>query len=145
MVCLRVKACSIQNKVTGCPLVMLRMLILQIGSFLHRELSLEINQGKTMICDVMYGVEYLGAYIKPWRTYVANKTMCRVNKSLNKLENELPHISPNHLRSSLSSVMGIMRHHRSWNLRNSMLSKCLKAFYEYGSFNEELTKFEIYS
>ncbi len=122
---------------------LLRMLIPQIRSFLHNEMSLEINQGKTMICDVMYGVEYLGAYIKPWRTYVANKTMCRVNKSLNKLESDLSHVTTEHLRSSLSSVMGIMRHHRSWNLRNRMLSNRLNVFYKYGSFNEELTKFEV--
>ena len=47
--------------------------------FLRDELGLTLHEGKTVICNVRYGVEYLGAYLKPWRRYVSprNAFWCR--------------------------------------------------------------------
>ena len=50
----------------------LNNLIPEISSFLKEELGLKVHPYKTRIFDVYHGVEFLGAYIKPFRTYTSS-------------------------------------------------------------------------
>jgi len=116
-------------------------LVPQIKEFLSSHLGLELHEGKTMICNVYHGVSFLGAFIKPRRSYVSRSTLKRMNGKIGLLEETL--VSPDavHLRSSLSSMMGLMRQHSSFNLRSNYVHTRLAPFLQYGSFDKGLTKF----
>lgn len=132
----------------------LKSLIPKVRTFLDSELGLMLHEGKTQICNVMYGVSYLGAYLKPWRTYVSHQTLRRIDKKIKTLQRTLPvapsregnyrHVDGEHLRSSLSSILGLMRHHASWHLREKYISEKLHPFERYGFFDRERTKFIPY-
>lgn len=139
--------------VVSCDREWLHALIPQIRKFLHDELGLMLHEGKTMICHANYGVEYIGTYLKPWRSYVASKTLRHMEKRLAQLEHTLPDAASGrklsarqceHLRSSLSSILGLMRHHASWHLRGLIISEKLHPFERYGFFDHERTKFIPY-
>ena len=76
--------------VVSCDREWLRGLIPQVRRFLLDGLGLQLHEGKTMICNARYGVEYLGAYLKPWRTYIGSKTLRHMEKKIWLLEHSLP-------------------------------------------------------
>ena len=88
-----------------------------LARFLHDRLGLTVNQGKTRLCDVRQGVEFLGAYLKPRRRYVSNTT-------LGRMERKIPGMAllqnPEQLRSRLNSLLGLLSHYRSYSLRRQL-------------------------
>ena len=58
--------------------VWLRSLIPQVRDFLKNELELDLQEGKTVICDVKNGVEYLGHFLKNGRRRVSHATWDRM-------------------------------------------------------------------
>ena len=46
----------------------------RICEFLADELGLQLHMGKLHVRDVRHGVEFLGAFVKPYRDYISNKT-----------------------------------------------------------------------
>lgn len=60
----------------------LRSLITDVETFLRSELGLCVHRGKLQINSVRYGVEFLGAYVKPYRMYISNKTLHRMVKKI---------------------------------------------------------------
>lgn len=140
--------------VVSCDREWLKALIPRVRTFLMDELGLTLHEGKTQICNVMYGLSYLGAYIKPWRTYVSHQTLRRIDKKIKILKRTLPvlpspdgkyqHVDGEHLRSSLSSILGLMRHHASWHLRERIIREQLHPFERYGFFDRGRTKFIPY-
>jgi len=136
--------------VVSCDREWLHSLIPQIRMFLWENLSLSLNDGKTRICNASHGVEFLGAYLKPHRRYVSNTTLRRMEKKIRQLEQSLPPIGCHraltqrereHLRSSLSSMLGLMRQHKSWHVREKLIRTRLQRFAEYGEFDDAMTKF----
>lgn len=121
----------------------LRSLIPQIQAFLRLHLMLQVHEGKTMLLNVRQGVEFLGAYLKPWRRYVSNTTLRRVGKKICALKATLACPDAVHLRSSLSSIMGILRQHSSWRLRARLISTTLSVFTRYGCFDRGMAKFFV--
>lgn len=91
----------------------LQSLIPRVRTFLREELSLTLHDGKTQIRDVRLGVEFLGAYLKPYRRYVSNTSVSRMQKKLPSIESSQ---DPLLIRSRLNSFLGIMGHYRSWHM-----------------------------
>ncbi len=120
----------------------LHSLIPHVQAFLQEMLSLQVHGGKTMLCHATQGVQFLGAYLKPHRRYVSNTTLRRVHKKIRLLKATLDRPDGQHLRSSLSSIMGIMRQHRSWRLRRRLVGGTLAVFAQYGCFDDALTKYQ---
>ena len=56
----------------------LRRIILLAESFLQTELGLSLSRNKIAIFSAYRGVEFLGAYLKPFRRYVGNKCLMRM-------------------------------------------------------------------
>lgn len=127
----------------------------RIKEFLKKELGLELHMGKLQVSEVHRGVEFLGSFIKPYRTYVSNHTLERIRKSLNLLMNPQPtkidvrvthplnsrrgrKISPTRLLRSVNSYLGIMSHTASYNLRRELFFR--KEFMRLGVFNGDMTK-----
>ena len=91
----------------------------KVREFLWDELGLELHQGKIHIQEVHKGVEFLGAFVKPYREYVSNRTLERMKKKLQQVDLRNREAA---LRS-VNSYLGIMSHTASYNLRMSMFGE----------------------
>lgn len=118
----------------------LRSLQQPITKFLESQLGLTVNDNKTTIRDVRYGIEFLGAYLKPRRRYVSNTALQRIRTkvpSLRVQENgEL-------LRSRLNSFLGILSHFKTYHIRRELFFH-LPNVYRYGYYLKGMTKFVLY-
>ena len=91
----------------------------KVREFLWDELGLELHQGKIHIQEVHKGVEFLGTFVKPYREYVSNRTLERMQKKLQQVNLRNREAA---LRS-VNSYLGIMSHTASYNLRRSMFGE----------------------
>ena len=91
----------------------------KVREFLWDELGLELHQGKVHIQEVHKGVEFLGTFVKPYREYVSNRTLERMQKKLQQVNLRNREAA---LRS-VNSYLGIMSHTASYNLRRSMFGE----------------------
>lgn len=115
----------------------LHNIISKIKIFLKEKLLLDINDGKTKIINVKQGVEFLGAFIKPYRNYISNTTLKRIKNKLFNIQYKGVEKNP---INSINSFLGIFRHYSSFKLRKEIFRK-ITVLYEYGVFNKDYTKF----
>lgn len=135
----------------------LQSLLPHIRAFLHDNIGLSLHAGKLRINDVRKGVEFLGAYLKPWRNLVSHTTMRRISRKISTLVRDaqvfmkqesftepeshsiIYHRMAVHLRSSLNSFCGVLSHYRSYHLRQRLwLSSNTRIFLRYGYFTSHL-------
>ncbi len=96
----------------------LRSLISTVREFLSKELGLELHMGKVRIDSVRMGVEFIGAFIKPCRTYVSRTTLNRIVPKLTKYLNVcrsnplMPFELKTKIMNRLASYMGLFCHYR---------------------------------
>ena len=105
---------------------------------MKEELLLELHMGKTRIINSNYGVEFLGAYIKPNRIYISNQCLRRIKSQLydpKYVENN------KNLIASINSYLGLFTHYKSNNIKKSLFLNLPKLL-EMGEFNADFTKFE---
>lgn len=100
----------------------LMSLIPVVREWLLEHLGLELHMGKTRVVDVRQGVEFLGAFVKPGRTYVANGTLSRIGRHLADLDEAVAtgEMNPDRLRCALSSYGGVLGHFASFNIRKAL-------------------------
>ncbi|MCQ2069426.1 MAG: RNA-directed DNA polymerase [Bacteroidaceae bacterium] len=109
--------------VVGADKVWLHSLIPRVRLFLRENLGLELHEGKLRIDNVRQGVEFLGAFLKPWRNYVSQSTLSRMKAKIKLLLAECVLCNGNvmafalKLRSSFNSFCGVLGHYRSYRLR----------------------------
>ena len=72
--------------------------------------------GKLHVRDVRHGVEFLGAFVKPYRDYISNKTLNRITKNLQMMNLR----DREHVIASVNSYMGVLSHTASYNLRREI-------------------------
>ena len=111
-----------------------------IVAFLLSQLSLEVNNGKTVVRDVRQGVEFLGAYLKPHRRYVSCCTLPRIESKVSLLS---PNDSAEHLRSTLNSFLGLLSHNSSYRIRCRLFGQ-LPFVRRYGYFQKWMLKYVVY-
>lgn len=106
-------------------------------SMLHLEngLGLELHMGKLEISEVHRGVEFLGSYILPWRTYVSNHSLQRMEKKIDDFD----YSKPSHVERSVNSYLGIFKHTSSHNLTRRLMIR--EEILKIGTFNKDMTKF----
>lgn len=114
----------------------LKSLIPLIETFLWERLRLKVNKGKTKITNVRRGVQFLGAFVKPWRTYISSSTLQRIDAGLTNLKD----CEATRVVNALNSYCGVLVHHSSRDVRCSLFMKN-KWIFEYGYFNTDMTKF----
>lgn len=83
-----------------------------IKQMLNEMLDLCINDGKTQVVSVWEGVEFLGAYVKPFRRYVSRQTVARMRDKLRCLQC----VEPHKRQASLCSFRGVLSHGRNYKL-----------------------------
>lgn len=117
----------------------LRYISNELTSFLKESLLLEVNKDKSIVYDVSFGVAFLGAFLKPHRRYVSNSTLHRMEMKVSKLCKQ---DSPESLRSSLNSFLGLLSHYRSYNIRLRMFYS-LGYVYRYGHYLSGMRKYVL--
>lgn len=102
--------------------------------FLKGELGLDMHMGKTQIIDVRYGVEFLGAFIKPYRTYLSNDTLEGIRRQVE----DIKHMGREAAFRSINSLLGVMSHYASYNLRREIFMQ--PHILRIGILNDDLTQ-----
>lgn len=105
-------------------------LIIPIKNFLINNLMLELHHGKTRICDVRYGVEFLGAFLKPHRRYVSRMSLSRMHRKIMDLRYKNDGLT---FRASANSLLGILSHFNSYNLQ-TRLFLTIDSAWQFGFF-----------
>ena len=111
-----------------------------IAAFLRESLDLDVNMGKTRICDVQRGVEFLGAFLKPRRRYVSNGTLSRMSAKVRAMDGSMP---PEQLRSRLNSMLGLLSHYRSYHLRLRLFLP-MRSVFRCGCYVSGMAKYVLY-
>ena len=115
----------------------LKSIIKEIEEFMMNSLHLEIQKKKTHIINVKYGVEFLGAFIKPYRTYISNKTVRRMNKNLYQFQ---VYGTDKDVKNMVNSYLGIFSHYKSNKVKKEVMNRTPK-IQEYGHFIDHYSKF----
>ena len=76
--------------VVGSSSAALRAMIPQAEVFLRDELGLRLNRSKLAIHSAYQGVEFLGAYLKPFRRYVGNHCLSRMDRRIAAMKHLTP-------------------------------------------------------
>lgn len=105
--------------------------------FLKDELCLDMHMGKTQIIDVRYGVEFLGAFIKPYRTYICNHSLSRIRQEAA----DVRHMGRGQAFRTVNSLLGVMSHYSSYNLRREIFTQ--QYILRYGTFDRDMTTFTL--
>lgn len=105
----------------------------KIELFMNSKLSLKIQNGKTIIRSMYQGVEFLGAYIKPYRTYISNQCLRRIKKNVYNI------VRHNTAIASINSWLGVFSHYNSYNIRVNIFTK-IKNVFDIGVYDKEFTK-----
>ena len=95
----------------------LKALIGPIREFLKERLHLELSEGKTRIVAVRHGVEFLGAFVKPFRTYASGR-------SLRRIRNHVHSVTPR-MRMARAQAVGQQFFRRSLALRQLLCEEDL--------------------
>lgn len=88
----------------------------RVKQMLADRLDLAINDGKTKIVTTWHGVEFLGAYVKPYRQYASRPMVSRMREKLR----HLPWENREKVMASLQSYEGLLSHGRNYKLWQSV-------------------------
>lgn len=94
----------------------LKLFIDNIRCFLKEKLKLDLQEGKTKITTNFQGVEFLGAYLKPFRRYISNQSLRRMKQKLNSHDKK----NITHEVNSNISYIGILSHYKTFNIKKQL-------------------------
>ena len=120
----------------------LHSLIPQVKRFLAGKLALGVSDEKTRVSDASRGVEFLGAYLKPRRTYPSRGCLRRMLGKLDALQRLADEgtVERSGLAASLNSFLGVLSHYDCHDLRMRMFLDD-HDFSAYGCFDTGLRHF----
>ena len=116
----------------------LRRLVPLAERFLGRELGLSLSRNKIAIFSAYRGVEFLGAYLKPFRRYVGNRCLRRMEGKIVSWRS----VPPEHPVQSINSFLGITSHYRAYNIRLRWIAGPLKQALQSGYFTSRLLSYK---
>jgi len=102
----------------------------KIDRYISTELNLKLHPHKIYLQQYTKGVTYLGAIIKPHRTYIGSRVKGNFYQAI-KEQNE---IIKSQIQSKsevvafvaiMNSYLGIMKHHKTYKLRRQMITQNL--------------------
>ena len=91
----------------------------KVREFLADELGLQLHMGKLHVREVSQGIEFLGAFVKPYRDYISNKTLARIEQNVKTID--LRDIG--HAEASINSYLGVLSHSSSYNIRHHLFEE----------------------
>jgi hypothetical protein len=129
--------------------VYLQSVIPKLSDFLLSTLQLQMHPDKIYLQHYSKGVKYLGAVIKPHKTYIANRTKGNFYNAIDKQNQIARDHKPTKeqqqaFQSSMNSYLGIMKHYKSYKLRKQMILKNLSGWWRnYVYLSGGIAKFEL--
>jgi len=121
----------------------LKQLIPQIRNYLQENLQLELHPKKIYLQHYTKGVQFLGAIIKPYCTYIKNRTKGNFYSTIKQWNKLIENSIDNKLRkselelfiSSINSYLGIAKQHKTFKLRKKMILEYMSVkFWKYVYF-----------
>jgi len=109
----------------------------RLDAFLRDVLLLELHKDKRYIQPVTHGVKFVGAVIKPHRSYLSNKTIGRMFERVHgfndlcEQKDELTVLDCARIEQVMNSYLGFCRPHRTYRLRRKALERFGPMFYRY--------------
>jgi retron-type reverse transcriptase len=129
----------------------LKELVPVIRDYLSSELGLRLHPNKIVLQPHERGTAFLGAMVKPYRRYILNHTK---NKFIRTVEqwnsyledyasvDDVPEASLFEMRASVNSYLGMMRHFRTFKLKQKVLLKKMP-LYRFGYFTNGLGSYKL--
>jgi hypothetical protein len=98
----------------------------KINLFLKEDCKLELHPRKIYLQHYSKGFSFLGAYIKPYRTYIGNRTKKKFIQTIRQTTLLLSrgNLTGNDLmsiQSSVNSYLGLLKHYKTYNIRKKVL------------------------
>lgn len=117
----------------------LRRIIPQAKVYLREHLGLDLNMDKVAIYSAYRGVEFLGSFLKPFRKYVSNPCLARMNKRIVGLSKNKPMAVSN----SVNSYLGITSHFAAYNIRKKWIDGPLAFSFQYGYYKKGILRYRL--
>ena len=120
-------------------------LLKKIRVFLKEKLHLTLHPKKIYLQHFSKGLVFLGAYMKPYVKYVERRCKTSFYTLVAQINSELKENVPSddtlhHMRSSVNSYLGAMRHFSSFKLRKRVLRGFDDVFYHYFMLDKSFSK-----
>jgi hypothetical protein len=98
----------------------------KIKAYLSEHCRLELHPHKIYLQHYQKGFAFLGAYIKPYRVYIANRTKKKFIQTLYQSNLVLSQKPPSKkelesIRSSVNSYLGLMKHYKTYKIWTKLL------------------------
>jgi len=126
----------------------LKTVLTKAKEFLWEDARLEIHPNKIYLQHYTKGVGFIGAFIKPRRIYISDRTkgnfyeMIRIQNKI--VENEPTHEQIKDFVAKMNSYLGLTRHYATYNLRRKMVFEVLSpAWWKYVYLDGRVEKFVI--
>jgi len=95
-----------------------------------------IARHKVRVVDAYKGVEFLGAFIKPYRTYPATRTLRRLRGRLKSLDWSE---RPKRIQARVNSMLGVLSHYDCWHVRKVLTWEA--RLREFGEVTDDCLRF----
>ncbi len=79
---------------------------------------LELSNGRVCVVDAYKGVEFLGAYAKPYRTYPSRRSLRRMRGRMKSLDWSE---GPRRVQARVNSMLGVLSHYDCWHMRRLLV------------------------
>ncbi len=119
-----------------------------IKEYLKEKLDLELHPKKIYFQDSTHGVEFLGSYIKHWRSYITPRIKNSFYLSVKEINNDLlkgklTKGEKTKVQARLNSHLGTLVHNNTYNLRKKVIKMLNSNFYAYFSLSSDYLKVSI--
>ena len=92
-----------------------------------------LHMGKLSVKNANYGTEFLGAFVKPYRTYASNACLHRMERNIRFMNVE----DGDSVYRSVNSFLGVLSHYKTYRIRRSMFLR--SRFLRTATFNSDIT------
>jgi len=114
-----------------------------IRAFLSDKLKLTLHPKKIYLQHYSKWVQFLGAYIKPYRTYVRKRTIGNFYKVIQKI-NQKTNFDKEFAKSVVNSYLWTLAHHKTYKIRKKVIgylsNKFRSQFYYPRSYTKAIPK-----
>ena len=98
----------------------------KIRHYLRNHCQLDLHPNKSYLQHYTKGVLFLGAYIKPYRIYIGNRTKNQFIQKVYGANSLLAEGEPGKeelrlIRATINSYLGIMQHYKTYRIRKKIL------------------------
>lgn len=125
----------------------LEALVVRLKAFLESELHLTLHPKKIVLQPYHYGVEFLGAYVKPYRRYATKSSVKRFRVRMSRLEAEcrsgaVAYARLVEIRAVLNSYCGHFIHFKAFRMLKAQFSDSpLRKYFDFaGNFRKATIK-----